>query len=33
MTGELMKFVGSTKLFGVVKTVEGVVAFSGWVVG
>lgn len=28
-----MRFVGSTKLFGVVKTVEGVVAFRGWVVG
>lgn len=25
--------MGNTKLFGVVKTVEGSVAFSGWVVG
>lgn len=28
-----VRFVDSAKLFGVVETVEGPVAFSGWVVG
>lgn len=33
LNGELMRFVGNTKLFHVVKAIEGAVAFSGWVVG
>lgn len=33
MNGELMRFAGNAKLFGVVKTVEGLVALSSWVVG
>lgn len=33
MNGELMRFAGNAKLFGVVKTVEGPVALGSWIVG